>query len=62
MWVRGLKLMVFVLIVRKHLSHPMWVRGLKHIKITMKTKIYLSHPMWVRGLKLCVSLIQRRRL
>ena len=29
MWVRGLKLLFFVLIFSLNMSHPVWVRGLK---------------------------------
>ena len=29
MWVRGLKLIVLIVLLRNNKSHPMWVRGLK---------------------------------
>ena len=51
MWVRGLKLSVFVKCLRVIRSHPMWVRGLKHYQLFTRVYYFTSHPMWVRGLK-----------
>ena len=53
MWVRGLKLILPLLMLKYIMSHPMWVRGLKHVDNELsRIEIIKSHPMWVRGLKL----------
>ena len=50
-WVRGLKPLLFQLLVIIPVSHPTWVRGLKHVNGIRGMYTKESHPTWVRGLK-----------
>ena len=50
-WVRGLKLVMTLQLLRSTLSHPTWVRGLKLMIHSELFDIFGSHPTWVRGLK-----------
>ena len=46
-----MKLLLVLVVVKGHASHPVWVRGLKLSAAQVISAINRSHPVWVRGLK-----------